>query len=88
MPILLIYYIAGLLQDFLFTLMFRFVSKEKAIQAAIFSFIGTMVAMVIFFDIVTRLSAEESILGIFAYALGISSGTFLAVKTKIDKLIK
>jgi len=80
---LIIYFLAGVLQDFLLTLNWRFIAKEKAISAAIFSFAVTVVTMLVLYNILTQLDRQRSITAIIAYALGIGLGTILGIKTKI-----
>ena len=80
---LIIYFLAGVLQDFLLTLNWRFIAKEKAIPAAIFSFAVTVVTMLVLYNILTQLDRQRSITAIIAYALGIGLGTILGIKTKI-----
>lgn len=79
----IIYFIAGVVQDFLLTLNWRFMAKEKAILASIFSFLTTIVSLVVLYNILTRLDQERSIIAIIVYSLGIATGTFLGMKTKI-----
>jgi len=81
---LIIYYLAGVLQDFLLTLNWRFINKEKPIAAAIFSFTTTVVSMLVLYNILTQLDKERSIVAIIVYALGIGTGTILGMKTKIS----
>ena len=80
---LIIYFLAGVLQDFLLTLNWRFIAKEKAIPAAIFSFAVTVVTMLVLYNILTQLDRQRSITAIIAYALGIGLSTILGIKTKI-----
>ena len=81
---LIIYFLAGVLQDFLLTLNWRFIAKEKAIPAAIFSFAVTVVTMLVLYNILTQLDRQRSITAIIAYALGIGLSTILGIKTKIS----
>ncbi len=80
---LILYFFAGVLQDFLLTLNWRFINKEKAIPAAIFSFAVTVVTMLVLYNILTQLDKQRSIITIIIYALGIGTGTILGMKTKI-----
>ncbi len=77
------YFIAGVIQDFLLTLNWRFVSQEKAIKASVFSFLTTLVSLTVFYDIVKSLDMEKGMVAIIIYALGIATGTFLGTKIKI-----
>ncbi len=82
--ILFIYFVAGALQDFLLTLNWRFIAKEKVIPAAFFSFTVTIVSMLVLYNIITQLDKETSIEAIIIYALGIGTGTILGMKMKIN----
>ncbi|PIR93388.1 hypothetical protein COT99_00990 [Candidatus Falkowbacteria bacterium CG10_big_fil_rev_8_21_14_0_10_43_10] len=78
-----IYFIAGVCQDFLLTLNWRFINKEKSTPAAFFSFAVTIVSMLVLYNILTELDERRSIIAIIIYALGIGTGTILGMKTKI-----
>lgn len=80
---LILYFFAGVLQDFLLTLNWRFINKEKAVHAAFFSFAVTVVTMLVLYNILTQLDKQRSIVAIIVYALGIGIGTILGMKTKI-----
>jgi len=80
---LILYFLAGVLQDFLLTLNWRFIAKEKAFPAAAFSFIVTIVSMAVLYNIVTQLDKDRSIIAIVIYALGVSAGTIIGMKAKI-----
>ena len=80
---LILYFLAGVLQDFLLTLNWRFINKERAIPAAFFSFAVTVVTMLVLYNILTQLDKQRSIVAIIVYALGIGIGTILGMKTKI-----
>ena len=79
---LLIYFAVGIIQDFFLTLNWRYVAKEKVIPAVTFSFLTTVVSLLVFYDILTGLDAERGIIAIVVYSLGIGTGTFLAMKFK------
>lgn len=80
---LLLYFFAGILQDFLLTLNWRFIAKEKVLPAVTLSFSVTVVSMLILYNILTQLDSQRSLIAIVVYALGIATGTFLAMKFKI-----
>ncbi len=80
---LLVYFLAGVLQDFLFTLNLRYVAKNKIIPAMVVSFLVTVVNLIALYNILTRLDPNETISAIIVYALGITAGTFLAMKFKL-----
>lgn len=82
---LFLYYIAGIVQDFLLTLNWRFVAKERPILATIFSFSTTVVSLLVLYNILTQLDRERSLIGILIYSLGIATGTFLGVKLKLKE---
>ena len=82
---LFLYFLAGILQDFLLTLNFRYIAKDKIIPAAIYSFLVTVVSMLVLYNILTQLDNNRSLVAIVVYALGIAIGTALGMKAKINK---
>lgn len=80
---LLFYFLAGIIQDFLITLNWRYVTKNKAMMASLFSFLVTIVTMIILYKILVGLDAEKSAMAIIIYALGIGVGTFLGMKFRV-----
>ncbi len=80
--IFLIYFLAGVLQDFLFTVNLRYVAKNKVFLAVLTSFLVTIVNLIALYNILTQLDPNKTISTIIAYALGITTGTFLAMKFK------
>ena len=79
----LVYFLAGVLQDTLFTLNVRYVAREKIFPAVLTSFLTVVVSMLVLYNIITRLDDERGITAIIIYAAGIALGTFLAMKLKI-----
>ncbi|MEN9390487.1 MAG: hypothetical protein RLZZ283_587 [Candidatus Parcubacteria bacterium] len=79
---LVIYFFAGVLQDFLVTLNWRYIAKEKIWPATTLSFLATVVTMAVLYNILTQLDSDRSMIAIVIYALGIAAGTFLGMKTK------
>ena len=79
---LIVYFLAGILQDFLLTLNWRFVAKDKVWPASIYSFLTTVVSLLVLYNILTRLDSERSLIAILVYAFGIGTGTFLGMKVK------
>ena len=77
---LIIYFLAGVLQDFLVTLNWRCVAKEKTFPAVAFSILATLVWFTVLYNIVTNLDPNKSITAIVVYALGVGLGTFLGMK--------
>lgn len=80
---LILYFFAGILQDFLLTLNWRYVAKHKIAPAVGLSFSVTIVSMLVIYNIISRLDSQRSILAIVIYAAGIATGTFLAMKFKV-----
>ncbi len=76
---LIIYFFAGILQDFVLTLNWRYVAKDKILPAVIFSFLATIIYMIALYNILTKLDSERTMLAIIIYALGISVGTYLGM---------
>lgn len=80
---LLIYFFVGIVQDFILTLNFRFIAKDKILSAVISSFVITVISMLVLYDILTRLDTQKSLVAIIVYALGIAAGTYLGMKFKV-----
>ncbi len=82
---LLVYFIAGVSQDFLATVHVRYIAKNKILAAMFTSFLVTVVGLLVLYNILTNLDAQSPIIAIMVYALGIMVGTFLAMKFKIKE---
>jgi uncharacterized protein YebE (UPF0316 family) len=82
---LIIYFFAGVVQDFLFTVNLRYVAKNKISLAVLTSFLVTVVNLLVLYNILTKLDEQRTIVAIIIYALGITMGTFLAMKFKIKE---
>lgn len=80
----ILYFLAGVLQDILFTLNIRYVALHKVGAAVITSFFTVVVSMLVLYKIIAELDPSESILAILIYAAGIATGTYLAMKFKIS----
>ncbi len=80
---LIVYFLAGVLQDFIFALNLRYIAKDKIFLAVLTSFLTTVVSMLILYNILTQLDSQRSIAVIISYALGIGGGTFLAMKFRL-----
>lgn len=78
------YFLAGVLQDFLFTINLRYVAKDKIFLAVMTSFFTVVVSMLALYNIVTQLDPSNGIAAIIVYCLGIALGTFMAMKFKIN----
>lgn len=81
---LIIYFLAGALQDFLLTLNWRFMMKDRIVPASFYSFTVSVVSMLVLYNIITRLDSERSLIAIIVYSLGIGVGTALGMLTKIS----
>ncbi len=77
---LIIYFIAGIVQNFIFTLHLRYTAKDKIMLSVISSFFGVLLAWLVFYNILTQLYSQKTILAIVIYSAGIASGTYLAMK--------
>jgi uncharacterized protein YebE (UPF0316 family) len=75
----------GIIQDFFVTLNWRFIAKEKIFLASIFSFLTTVITLGVLYSILTRLDESRSIPAIIVYALGVATGTFVAMRVKIGE---
>lgn len=80
----IIYFLAGVLQDFLFTVNLRYVAKDKIFMSVATSFLTVVVSMLALYNIVTQLDPANGISAIIVYCLGVASGTYLAMKFKIS----
>ena len=80
---LIIYFVAGIIQDFFFTLNSRYVAKDRILPAVVFSWLTVMVSMIVLYNIITGLDPKKSIIEIVIYCMGIATGTFLAMKFRI-----
>ena len=82
---LIVIFFAGILQDFLFTLSLRYVSKEIPHKAAIMAFFDNAVSVGVIYSIIKKLDDERTLFAIIIYSLGIATGTYLAMKLKINR---
>lgn len=82
MPYLILYFFAGLLQDFLVTLNMRFITHKKTLLAVVSSFFATMVGFLVLYDIFIKLDDQRSFLAILIYSLGVAVGTLFGMKFK------
>ncbi len=80
----IVYFFAGVLQDFLFTVNLRYVSKDKIFMSVATSFLTVVVSMLALYNIVTQLDPANGIPAIIIYCLGVAFGTYLAMKFKIS----
>lgn len=80
---LILYFLVGILQDFLVTLNWRYIAKHKIAPAMTMSFLVTIVTMLVIYNILSRLDSQRSIVAIVIYAAGVAAGTFLAMKFKV-----
>jgi uncharacterized protein YebE (UPF0316 family) len=80
---LIVYFLIGVLQDFLFTVNLRYVAKNKVFLAVVTSFLVTVVNLLVLYNILNQMDSQRTFITIIIYALGITTGTFLAMKFKI-----
>jgi uncharacterized protein YebE (UPF0316 family) len=85
MGYLILYFIVGVVQDFALTLNWRFIAKDKIFLSVLFSFLTTVISMLVIYNILTKLDESRSIIAIIVYACGIATGTFIAMKIKLEK---
>lgn len=85
MKYLILYFVAGIVQDFLFTLNVRAIDERRTFLAALTSFFTVFVGMVILYNIISRLNAEQSLMAIGVYCLGIALGTALGMKYHLKR---
>ena len=79
----ILYFIAGVVEDFLVTVDLRLIAEKRVIPATLVSFVATLIALFVLYNILARLDAERSIIAIIIYAAGIATGTFLGMKMKL-----
>jgi uncharacterized protein YebE (UPF0316 family) len=79
---IILYFLVGILQDFLLTLNWRYISKNKVLPAALTSFIVTIVGLSVLYHILTHLNNNRGFMAIVVYAAGITTGTILGMKFK------
>lgn len=77
---LAIYFLAGMVQDFFFTLNSKYIAKDKVLPAVAFSFLTILMSMVVLYNILNEIDSERSISAILVYSVGIAIGTYLAMK--------
>jgi uncharacterized protein YebE (UPF0316 family) len=80
---LILYFFAGVVQDFIFTLNLRYVAKDNLFLAALTSFLVTVMNLLVLYNILSLIDSQRSILAITIYAIGIAMGTIAAMKFKI-----
>jgi len=81
----LIYFVAGIFQDLLWTLNVRYVANDHPLSASLYSFLTSLVSLTVFYNILTKLDSERSLAAIIIYSLGIACGTFLGMRFKFKK---
>jgi uncharacterized protein YebE (UPF0316 family) len=79
----ILYFIAGVVEDFLVTVDLRLIAEKRVIPATLVSFVATLIALFVLYNILARLDAERSVIAIIIYAAGIATGTFLGMKMKL-----
>ena len=77
---LVVYFVAGIVQDFFFTLNTKYVAENKVGPAVFFSFLTIFVSMIVLYNILSDLDAQRSFLSIIVYCVGIAFGTYMAMK--------
>ncbi len=75
-------FFAGVLNDFLFTISLRYVSKEKVVLSSTAAFFNSIVSIGVLYSIISQLEGERTLVAIVVYSLGIATGTFSAMKFK------
>jgi len=85
---IIIYFLVGLMQDFVIALYTRLVNEGAALSSAVLSTLITVINLAVIYSILIRFDSERSIFAIIAYALGNGVGTFIGVKFKIGSLMR
>jgi len=76
---LILYFVAGVVQDFFFTLNSKYIAQNKVAPAVIFSFLTILMSMLVLYNILSDLNPNHSILEIIIYSIGIATGTYVAL---------
>jgi len=82
MLLILTYVLVGIIQDFVLTLNWRYIAENRPVASAISAFGSSFIGLIVLYNILTRLNSHRSILAILAYTVGISIGTYLALKSE------
>ena len=88
---LTIYFFAGVVQDFFFTLNSKYIAQNKVLPAVIFSFLTVLMNMLVLYNILSELDSQRGLLSIIVYSFGIAFGTYVALnfdmKFKKNKML-
>lgn len=76
---LVIYFLVGVVQDFLFTMNSKYISEKKVWPAVSFSFLTILMSTIVLYRILTDINSETSIIAIVVYSFGIATGTYIAM---------
>jgi dolichol kinase len=79
---LLLFFLAGLFQDLLWTLTMRAVSERKTYHAATLSFINNVSGTLVFYSIFEKIDPSQSLLVILIFGLGVGTGTIVGMEYK------
>jgi len=84
---LLVYFIIGVIEDFIGTMTLRFVITDRIWLATITTFVVTVISLVVFYSILVKMmeDSDNGIIAIVVYSLGISIGNFIAMKMKLRR---
>lgn len=77
---LLMYFLAGVIQDFFFTMNSKYIAKDRVVPAVLYSFLTVLMSMIVLYNILSELSSEKSLLAIIVYSCGIAIGTYVAMR--------
>ena len=80
----LIFFIVGVIEDFIGTMTLRYLIAKRIWATTISTFAITIISLAVFYGIFIKIEEDpKRFLAILVYSLGISVGTFLAMKIKI-----
>lgn len=77
---LIVYFAAGIVQDFFFTMNSKYIAKDKVLPAVVFSFLTILMSMLVLYNILSEIDSERSLLAIAVYSCGIAIGTYVAMR--------
>lgn len=75
-----LYFGAGVLLAFFSTVQIRLVAQCKKLRATVLTFFLQLVNLFVLAGIITQINAGKSLVGVIIYALGISAGTYVALR--------
>ena len=79
---LVIYFAAGFVLAYFSTLQLRLVAHTKIVRATILTFFLQVISLFVLANIIAEINSKRSIGVVITYALGITIGTYVALRYK------